>query len=243
MMKESDKNEVRRIAKRHRSAPKIVNAASIPARDETDAYGNPFLGIPPDRLKEFGITQAEQATNSTTNRVLASSPSTNADRAVDTDSIKDDAVKKRTIPNGEVDNDLLAGTSVSTGKLQDKSATGAKIASSGHGVEPLGNANVNDDSLRAISGDHVKTKTLEGFHLKDNSIGGRVVNLSMSDIGGKIGPGRIKGKIPKSKISGINWEDVDGKPPLATTNYVDGVKADIKRWAKNEFSKKGHNHA
>lgn len=70
-MRERDRNEIRRIAKRHRSAPKIVNAASIPARDDEDAYGNPFLGIPSNRLKYRDIGSDEQADNSTTNRVLA----------------------------------------------------------------------------------------------------------------------------------------------------------------------------
>jgi hypothetical protein len=188
-----------------RNEIKHLRSGAIPPRDYEYDDGSVETGIPGNRLEVDAITGVEIAPDE-----------------VDTPHLKTAAVN----------NDKLAGTSVSTGKLQDQAATGDKIAKNPHGIDPLGNANQNDDPLRAISGDHVKTKTLEGFHFKDGAIGGRAVSLSMGDIGGSLGPGRVPslgrmhGKVKAH--SQIDWGNNPSIPPSAVRDGYDYRRLDHK---------------
>lgn len=55
------------VADRHRKRPGIVNVDSIPARDTDDAYGNPFLGLPGNRLRVNAISNDELGPNAVLN--------------------------------------------------------------------------------------------------------------------------------------------------------------------------------
>jgi hypothetical protein len=56
---------------RHLSRPGIINTASIPIRDEDDAYGNPFLGLPANRMKYRDLGNDELGTNAVDGRTAA----------------------------------------------------------------------------------------------------------------------------------------------------------------------------
>jgi hypothetical protein len=65
-----------------------VTQLHVPARNTQAADGTTFSGLPANRIAALALTEAEQATNSTNDRVLASG-STNPERAVDTAHTKD----------------------------------------------------------------------------------------------------------------------------------------------------------
>ena len=84
------KKDAKRTARRQIARPRSIAAAS---------------------LEEQSITEAEQATNSTDSRVLASG-TTNAERAVDSNHIKDGSVTRAKIPTNAVSGNELAPGSV-----------------------------------------------------------------------------------------------------------------------------------
>ncbi len=178
-------------------------ARALPARGANDPAGGAYDGIPHNRLKFQDLTNDEQATNSTDDRVLASSTTSNAGRAVGASHIKQNP----------------------------------------HGVDPLGNANQADDVERAISGDHVKTLTLEGFHLKDTSIGNRAIGSSID--GGKL----AKKSVPSNAIHALHGSKLTGKESIdwslikvkgvVFTHRLDETVEDLKRFMAKHYQKKG----
>lgn len=135
--------------------------------------------------------------------------SVDGDRAVGSEHGQDNFLIKRHVPNGLIDNDLLGGTSVSTGKLQDKAATSDKIAHNPHGNDPLGNANMNDNDQRAIGDEHVKAKGLKGHNLDDNTVGNRVLANGIN--GGKL----ARKSVPDAAIHGVHGNKIFGNSSIA----------------------------
>ena len=213
------------LIQQRRKEANTITETQIPARGETDYYGEQFLGLPGNRIKEHDIDNAELKTDGVDGRVIKSNE-------VDTPHLKNNSVKRAQILNGEIIEEKIAGDAV----------TGGKLKSNPHGVNPLENPNVNDDSNRAVGGAHIRTKAIDYYHLADGSVGNRVLSVGLGGLSGSLPPSKIKGKIPKSKISGVNWDQVDNKPSLIKKNDLDREIAQLKKWANNKFSQRGHNH-
>lgn len=141
----------------------------MPARNDLDPAGSPFLGLPANRLKFQDISEAEQVSNSTTNRVLATFPH------IDTGP-----------PNGY-----------------------------------FGAGNTNQDADRAVSGAAIRTKTIDGYHIKDNAFGDRVI--AGMDVDKLLGPvdnrhlangldgGKLaKNSVPSDNIAGLHGSKING---------------------------------
>jgi hypothetical protein len=92
-----DKKGVRNAAKREGKRAKIVTVESIPARGETDAYGEPFDGLPGDRLKVNAVGATELA-----------SGTADAQRAVGGGHIKSGSVGDSHI-NGQLAKNTISG--------------------------------------------------------------------------------------------------------------------------------------
>lgn len=245
-MLEKERQEMRRTAKKHRSAPKIVNAASIPARDTDDAYGNPFLGLPGNRLQYRGLTKdeigdrevdgriialdeivaAHQTDNSTTARVLATNPHSNDPLSAANENDNGDRA---------VNGDAVRTKTLDGYHAKDNAFNARPIASNAHGIDPFGNQNENDNSLRAITGAHVRTKTMRAYHFPDNELGARVVKIGPGDLTSKVdnasladnlnGFALIKdGTLPVRALASQPWEE--RTTPAAVRDIVrDMVKA------------------
>lgn len=196
-------------------------ADKMPHRNDADPAGITFEGFSRLIIAFQELTNAELDTDAVDGRTIKA-------LEVDTGHLKDNAIK----------NAKLDGLAVSTGKLQDKAVDGGKLASNPHGVDPLGNANVNDDPLRAVGGAHIRTKAVDSYHLADNSVGKRALSVGLGGMSGKLPAHKISGKIPKSNISGVNWDQVDNKPPLATKHYVDQALEDQWKRSLRKFQQK-----
>lgn len=118
---QEDRRFVQDLGKDLRAESGIVRTASVPVRDTDDKYGDPFDGLPANRLKtelladelllalqgreafmpggadirtlppEFFIKRGHFFANTVDNDILASG-TTNAERAVDTSNLKDDLI-------------------------------------------------------------------------------------------------------------------------------------------------------
>jgi hypothetical protein len=53
------KQRAKQIAARQRLRPNTMTDFDIPVRDTNDAYGNPFLGLPGNRLRVNAVSNAE----------------------------------------------------------------------------------------------------------------------------------------------------------------------------------------
>jgi len=93
-----------------------ITNLNIPDRGTLDARGESFTGLDRMKVKALTLTEAEQASNSTDGRVLASG-STNPERAVDTAHIKDSAVTNRVLAADSVDTAQLKNSAITAGKL------------------------------------------------------------------------------------------------------------------------------
>ncbi len=83
------------IARKQQRRRGITTAASIPARGTTDAYGDPFDGLPANRLAHRTLTEDEQADNSTTTRIL---DTREGSRAVSSAAAQDNFLLDRHVP-------------------------------------------------------------------------------------------------------------------------------------------------
>jgi len=96
-----------------------ITNLNVPDRGTLDARGESFTGLDRLKVKALTLTEAEQATNSTDGRVLASG-STNPERAVDTAHIKDGAITRPKIPANTISESELAPGSVAGGHIKGK---------------------------------------------------------------------------------------------------------------------------
>lgn len=127
--------ESRQITRRERAEPVIENLTNIPNRDTLDARGRLSTGLDRRKLKFQVLTDEEQASNTTTGRVLASQA---------------------------------------------------------HENDPFSGSNNTKDASRAVSGDHVKVKALDGYHAKDNAWGARTIaSVNASSISGTVPAGNL----------------------------------------------------
>lgn len=93
--------------------------------------------------------------------------------------------------------------------LPDKSIVPRFLANNPHGNDPLGNANMNDNQFRAITGDAVRAKTLHGFHLADGTLGDRVIS-------GRLAPSSLPGNLVYGNAQGnLSYADVTDRPDLS----------------------------
>lgn len=119
---ESDFKSTKRRLQQDRWKAKIngVTNAEIPDRDELDYFGNTFAGLSRMKLEFRGLTDQEQATNSTDSRVLASHASIDGQRAVTRNAVQDKIINvaklddnlnglNGKIPDGEINMNKTTG--------------------------------------------------------------------------------------------------------------------------------------
>lgn len=132
-------------ARRRRKQPAVENISNIPDRATTDDAGRVSGGLGRQKLKFQTLTEAEQATNSTDSRVLASGE-TNPERAVDGINIKRNAVGGDHINNGVVGDAHINGRLAKTSVPSDAAyKVNGRVPASDLNVAGLSDKSANDD--------------------------------------------------------------------------------------------------
>ena len=115
-----------------------------------------------DKIDDAAVTSAKIATNAVTSTELAESGTVDADRAVDTNHIKDNAVTNDKLANASVDTDQLVALSVTTGKIVNGNVTSEKLAN-----QAVTTAKLNAD---AVTGAKIADDSIDSEHYVDGSI-------------------------------------------------------------------------
>ncbi len=183
-----ERRQAERAIRRHRAEPGVVRVASVPVRGTPDRYGDEFPGLPRNRLAFRTLTEEEQATNSTDGRVLASGD-TNAQRAVDTPHIKDNANTNRTLATDAVDGRVLKNSEVEGRHIKGRLGPGA--------VPTLGDmdGSVPPGKLPALNGLNGKLNSSEKIDWRARSVPkGALVGIDWGKVDGKpklVGPAAL----------------------------------------------------
>ena len=134
---------------------KITDANVTAAKIATDA-------VTTVKIDDAAVTSAKIATNAVTSTELAESGTVDADRAVNTNHIKDNAVTNDKLANNSVDTDQLVSLSVTTAKIDDASVTEIKIANSAVTTDKI--------NADAVTGAKIADDSIDSEHYVDGSI-------------------------------------------------------------------------
>ena len=115
-----------------------------------------------DKIDDAAVTSAKIATNAVTSTELAESGTVDADRAVDTNHIKDNAVTNDKLANASVDTDQLVALSVTTGKIVNGNVTSEKLANAAVTTAKL--------AADAVTGGKIADDSIDSEHYVDGSI-------------------------------------------------------------------------
>lgn len=191
-----------------------ITNAEIPDRNELDYFGNTFDGISRMKLAFRGITEEEQAENSTTNFVLASHVTDSAQRAVGTNHIKEDSIEN----------------------VHQKENSTTQFVLASHNSDDNQRA-VGPDHIKntTLESRHFKNSVVRGDHISDSQIDAR--HFKTRAVKAKKHIDWSNRSVPKNALTGIDWKDVDHTPQIVDRNYLRKREQSIKQWVNRRISR------